>query len=67
MKKILQTTSYDEEQVSESVVTKLASMILRSKWPNAITDVGNWMASFSSLKNLSHRISGRDSFKGEGL
>ena len=28
-KKILQTTTYDEEQVSESVVTKLASLILK--------------------------------------
>ena len=27
-KEILQTTAYDEEQVSESVVTKLASLIL---------------------------------------
>ena len=29
-KEILQTTAYDEEQVSESVVTKLASLILQT-------------------------------------
>ena len=29
-KEILQTTAYDKEQVSESVVTKLVSLILQS-------------------------------------
>ena len=57
---------YYEEQVSESVLTKLASLMLKAKYPNAITDIGKWMTCFSSLKSLSHRISGRDSHKGEG-
>ena len=34
--------------------------------PKAITDVGKWMTCFSFLKSLSHRITGRDSRKGEG-
>ena len=58
--------TYYEGQVSESVLTKLASLMLKAKYPNAITDFGKWMTCFSSLKSLSQRISGWDSCKGEG-
>ena len=50
MKEILQTKIYYEEQVSESVLTKLASLMLKAKQPNAIADIGKWMTCFSSLK-----------------
>ena len=40
--------------------------MLEAKLPNAIADIGKWTTCFSSLKSLSHRISGQDSHKGEG-
>ena len=67
MKEILHTEFTAKSAYQKDVFTRLASLMLETKQPNAITDVGNWMTSFSSHKSLSHRISGRDSFKGGGL
>ena len=66
MKEILQTKFTMKSKYQKVVLTKLASLMLEAKWPIAITDVGKWMTCFSSLKSLSHRISGQDSRKGEG-
>ena len=66
MNEILQTKFTTKRNYQKVVLTKLASLMLEAKWPIAITDVGKWMTCFSSLKSLSHRISGQDSRKGEG-
>ena len=59
---------YYEQQISESCLHQISiSDTPKLSSLNAITDVGKWMACFSSLKSLSHQISGRDSRKGGGL
>jgi hypothetical protein len=44
---------YHKEQVSESVVTKIAALMLEAKLPSAITDVGKWITCSSSFESLS--------------
>jgi len=67
MKEILQTKVTTKSKYQKVVLTKLATLMLKAKLPNAIADVRKWMTCFSSLKSLSHRISGRYSRKGGGL
>jgi hypothetical protein len=44
---------YHKEQVSKSVVTKIAALMLEAKLPSAITYVGKWITCFSSFESLS--------------
>jgi hypothetical protein len=44
---------YHKEQVSKSVVTKIAALMLEAKLPSAIADVGKWITCFSSFESLS--------------